>query len=74
MISRSPRTSVVNGCQPMDEYPAILKQIRAVQLASHGCKRAKEKRLVKMRLASLKRELGVSRLRRSGRLRGVSAQ
>jgi hypothetical protein len=56
-----------------EEYPSIARQIRAVQLAQHGHKRAKERRLVKMRLASMKRELRVSLASaRSGEKRGAS--
>jgi hypothetical protein len=42
----------------MTEYPHIARQIRAVALASPGNKRAKQKRLIKMRLSSLRREMG----------------
>lgn len=41
----------------MTEYPRIAKQIDRVRLAPHGTKRRKAERLVKMRTASLKREL-----------------
>lgn len=52
------------------EYPSISRQIRAVKLAPHGCKRAKIRKLVKMRLRSMQREIRCASLR-SGENRGT---
>ena len=41
----------------MTEYPSIERQIRRVRLAAKGSKRAHQRRLVRLRLALMKREL-----------------
>lgn len=45
------------------EYPSIQKSIQAVRAAPHGQKLARQRKLVRQRLASLKREIRAASLR-----------